>query len=69
MFICSCLCLAELARCFHSSPDFYHNLKRLWRFVSNDCINDHTSKEILARRLILQLHHRLEINKTFEPVV
>ena len=61
MIVCRCLCLAELARCFQSSTDFRHNLKRVWRFVSNDRINDRTSKEVVARRLVRQLHHRLEI--------
>jgi len=62
MIVCRSLCLAELARCFQSSTDFRHNLKRVWRFVSNERINDRTSKELVARRLIRQLHHRLEIH-------
>lgn len=61
MLVCRSLCLAELARCFQSSTDFRHNLKRVWRYVSNDRINDPTAKEVVARRLIRQLHHRLEI--------
>lgn len=61
MLTCRSLCLAELARCLHSSTDFRHNLKRVWRFVSNDRINTSTAKELLARRLIRQLHHRLDI--------
>ena len=64
MLVCRSLCLAELARCFHSSTDFRHKLKRVWRFVSNDRINDPTAKEVVARRLIRQLHHRLEIKPT-----
>jgi hypothetical protein len=61
MIVCRCLCLAEIARCFQSSTDFRHNLKRVWRFVSNQRINDLASKELVARRLVRQLHHRLEI--------
>ena len=61
MIVCRSLCLAELARCLPSTTDFRHNLKRVWRFVSNERINDRTAKEVIARRLIRQLHHRLEI--------
>lgn len=61
MIVCRSLCLAELARCLPSTTDFRHNLKRVWRFVSNDRINDRAAKEVVARRLIRQLHHRLEI--------
>jgi|SRR5215213_1698756 len=64
MLLCRSLCLAEIARCFHFSTDFCHNLKRVWRFVSNERINDRKSKEVVARRLIRQLHHRLEIKPT-----
>ena len=59
MLACRSLCLAELARCFQSTTVFRHNLKRVWRFVSNDRINQRTSKEVVARRLVRQLHHRL----------
>jgi len=61
MIVCRSLCLAELARCFQSSTDFRHSLKRVWRFVSNERINDRAAKEVVARRLVRQLHHRLEI--------
>lgn len=61
MIVCRSLCLAELARCLQSTTDFRHNLKRVWRFVSNERINDRTAKEVVARRLLRQLHHRLEI--------
>lgn len=64
MLVCRCLCLAELARFLQSTTYFRHNLKRVWRFVSNERINDPTSKEVVARRLIRQLHHRLEIKPT-----
>jgi Transposase DDE domain len=62
MLVCRSLCLAELARCLQSTTNFRHNLKRVWRFVSNDRINDRKSKEVVARRLARQLHHRLEIH-------
>lgn len=61
MIVCRSLCLAELARCLQSTIDFRHNLKRVWRFVSNERVNDRAAKEVVARRLVRQLHHRLEI--------
>jgi hypothetical protein len=61
LVVCRCLILAEIARCFQTSVEFPHNLKRVWRFVSNERINDCSSKELVARRLISQLHHRLQI--------
>ena len=64
MLVCRCLCLAELARFLQSTTYFRHNLKRVWRFVSNERINDRNSKEVVARRLIRQLHHRLAIKPT-----
>jgi hypothetical protein len=61
MILCRCLILAEIARCFQSQTQFPHNLKRAWRFVSNERLQDQASKEVVARRLIRQLHHRLQI--------
>jgi hypothetical protein len=61
IIVCRCLILAEIARCFQTETLFPHNLKRAWRFVSNERIQDHASKEVVARRLLIQLHHRLEI--------
>ena len=61
MLICRSLILAEIARCFQTETEFPHNLKRAWRFVSNERIQDQASKEVVARRLIKQLHHRLQI--------
>jgi len=58
---CRCLILAEIARCFQTDTKFPHNLKRVWRFVSNERIQMDSSKEVVARRLIRQLHHRLQI--------
>lgn len=61
LVVCRSLILAEIARGFHTETSFPHNLKRVWRFVSNERIQDQTSKELIARRLIRQLHHRLQI--------
>jgi hypothetical protein len=61
IIVCRSLILAEIARCFQSETAFPHNLKRTWRFVSNERIQDQASKEVVARRLIRQLHHRLQI--------
>ena len=67
LIVCRCLILAELARCFQSSTSFPHNLKRAARFVSNHRINSHQSKEIVASRMIRQLHHRLQL-KAHQPL-
>jgi hypothetical protein len=64
MIVCRSLCLAEIARCFQTDVEFPHNLKRAWRFVSNERIQDQSSKELVARRLIGQLHHRLQLKAT-----
>jgi len=61
LIVCRSLCLAEIARCFKTQTQFPHNLKRVWRFVSNERIQNQSSKEVVARRLIRQLHHRLQI--------
>lgn len=61
IIVCRCLILAEIARCFQTETAFAHNLKRAWRFVSNERIQHQASKEVVARRLIHQLHHRLKI--------
>jgi hypothetical protein len=61
MTVCRSLCLAEIARCFQTTVEFPHNLKRVWRFVSNERINLDSSKELVASRLLRQLHHRLQI--------
>jgi hypothetical protein len=47
MIICRSLCLAEIARCFQTQTAFPHNLKRAWRFVSNERIQQQASKEVL----------------------
>jgi len=61
LVVCRSLILAEIARCFQTQTEFPHNLKRVWRYVSNERIQDRASKEVVARRLIRQLHHRLQI--------
>jgi hypothetical protein len=61
LVVCRSLILAEIARCFQTETQFPHNLKRVWRYVSNERIQDQASKELVARRLIRQLHHRLQI--------
>jgi hypothetical protein len=71
MLACRSLCLAELARCFQSTTSFRHNLKRAARYVSNQRINSQESKELIARRLIGQLRHRLQIkpNQYLEIII
>ena len=59
LLVCRCLILAEIARCFESWVAFPHNLKRVFRFVSNERLSTETSQEVVASRLIRQLHHRL----------
>jgi hypothetical protein len=61
MVVCRSLILAEIARGFHTETSFPHNLKRVWRFVSNERLQHQASKELVAGRLIRQLHHRLQI--------
>ena len=61
ILVCRCLILAEIARCFHTQTEFPHNLKRAWRYVSNERVQNQASKEVVARRLIRQLHHRLQL--------
>jgi hypothetical protein len=71
MIVCRSLCLAEIARCFQTDVEFAHNLKRAWRFVSNERIQDQDSKELVARRLVRQLHHRLQLkaNQYLEVII
>jgi Transposase DDE domain len=71
MLICRSIILAEIARCFQTGTAFPHNLKRTWRFVSNERIQDQASKEVVAGRLIRHLHHRLQIkaNQYLEIII
>jgi hypothetical protein len=61
MLVCRSLILAEIARCFQTQVAFPHNLKRVARYVSNERINLTENKELVARRMIRQLHHRLQL--------
>ena len=71
LLTCRCLILAEIARCFQTCVAFPHNLKRVFRFVSNERLTAEASKELVASRLIRQLHHRLKIkpNAYLEVIV
>jgi hypothetical protein len=62
LLVCRSLILAEIARGFQTQTAFTHNLKRVWRFVANERLQQQSSKEVVARRLIKQLHHRLQLN-------
>src|SRR4029453_16621089 len=61
---CRCLILAEIARCFQTCVAFPHILKRVFRFVNNERLTAAASQELVASRLIRQLHHRLKIKPT-----
>jgi Transposase DDE domain len=61
LMACRCLILAEIARCFQTCVAFPHNLKRVFRFASNERLSAQTSQEVVASRLIRQLHHRLRL--------
>ncbi len=61
MLACRSLILAEIARCFQTQVAFPHNLKRVSRYVTNERINSAENKEVVARRLVSQLHHRLQL--------
>ena len=71
LLTCRCLILAEIARCFQSGVAFPHNLKRVFRFASNERLTAAASQEVVASRLIRQLHHRLKIkpNAYLEVIV
>lgn len=66
-----CLILAEIACCFETTVDFCHNLKRAFHFADNERLSEQRSKEILARRLINQLRHRLDLkpNQHLEIII
>ena len=61
VLLCRSLVLAEIARGFETPVAFPHNLKRVERFVSNPRLNSVQSKQVVARRLLRQLHHRLQL--------
>ena len=58
------LILAKIARGFETEVAFPHNLKRVERFVSNPRLQALHSKQLMARRLLCQLHHRLHLKPT-----
>src|SRR6185295_17589122 len=64
---CRSLILAEIARGFETVVAFPHNLKRVARFVANPRLNALQSKQVIARRLLRQLHHRLQL-KPIQPL-
>jgi Transposase DDE domain len=64
VLLCRSLILAEVARGFETAVAFPHNLKRVERYVSNPRINALQCKQVVARRLIRQLHHRLRLKPT-----
>jgi Na+/H+ antiporter NhaB len=49
LLTCRCLILAEIARCFETGVAFPHNLKRVFRFVSNERLTAPASKELVDR--------------------
>ena len=61
---CRSLILAEIARGFETEVAFSHNLKRVERYVSNPRINSSPCKQIIAGRLLRQLHRRLQLKPT-----
>src|ERR1044071_5073995 len=61
LLVCRSLILAEIARGFETQVAFPHNLKRVARYVSNPRINSLQAKQVVARRLLRQLHHRLQL--------
>ncbi len=67
VLFCRSLILAEIARGFETAVAFPHNLKRVARFVSNPRLNALQSKQVIARRLLCQLHHRLQL-KPIQPL-
>src|SRR5436853_1163864 len=61
LLCCRSLILAEIARGFETEVAFSHNLKRVERYVSNPRLNSLQCKQVIARRLLRQLHHRLQL--------
>lgn len=64
VLLCRSLILAEIARGFETQVAFPHNLKRVERFVSNPRLQALPTKQLVARRLLRQLHHRLQLKPT-----
>ena len=61
LLACRSLILAEIARGFETPVAFPHNLKRVERYVSNPRLQSLQCKQVIARRLLRQLHHRLQL--------
>src|SRR5437870_7510999 len=61
LLCCRSLILAEIARGFETQVAFPHNLKRVERYVSNPRRQSRQCKQVIARRLLRQLHHRLHL--------
>lgn len=67
LLACRSLLLAEIARGFETTVAFSHNLKRVARFVANPRLQSLQTKQLIARRLLHQLHHRLQ-QKPSQPL-
>jgi hypothetical protein len=67
VLFCRSLILAEIARGFETTVAFLHNLKRVERYVSNPRVQSLPCKQVVARRLLRQLHHRLQL-KPHQPL-
>jgi hypothetical protein len=61
LLVCRSLILAEIARGFETTVAFPHNLKRVERYVSNPRLQSLQCQQVIARRLLRQLHHRLQL--------
>src|SRR5437764_5738478 len=61
LLACRSLILAEIARGFETPVAFPHNLKRVERYVSNPRLQSLQCKQVMARRLLRQLNHRLQL--------
>ena len=61
LLVCRSLILAEIARGLQTQVAFPHNLKRVERFVSNPRLQALQAKQVVACRLLRQLHHRLQL--------
>src|SRR5436305_2813734 len=61
LLCCRSLLLAEIARGFETKVAFSHNLKRVARYVSKPRLQSHQCNQLMARRLLRQPHHRLQL--------
>jgi hypothetical protein len=60
---CSAAARSSLPRSrgFEIKVAFPHNLKRVERYIYNPRLHSLQSKQVVARRLLRQLHHRLQL--------